>query len=180
MDILQIKDMCEGATYAKDLDVLERLFNNTGDCVMNGYLGSGIQNISVDSLSHLEFESFKSAGDLETISTGCVLTDSVLIKQTQRRKNESFHQIFSWNGELNSYLWLQFNDVDAMDYSYERIKTFDESLDNSDLIQQLGKMGIPMDNISKVGSESVSSLNDMVDEVLDVNDKGEKLSINIL
>lgn len=172
MDILQVKKMCSGATYTKDLEVLEKLFERTGDRNMNGYLGSGIQNILFDDFSHLEFESNKQVGDLETISKGCVLPESVLISQVQKNKDNTYYQLFSWNDEMNAYTWLEFDSYDAMSYSYQRIKAFEEELCSGDLTEKLKKMNIPLDNIAsvKVNEQINNDLKSMVDESVEMRE----------
>ena len=54
MNICEVKNLVVGASYEKKIEVLENLYSYSGDCVMNGYLGSSVLNISYDKETIIE------------------------------------------------------------------------------------------------------------------------------
>lgn len=170
MNISEVRKQIVGASYEKDVEVLEKLYNNTGNCVMNGFLGSSITNISYDDIGKLEFQSVHMADDLTTISTGVVLDAAVVIRQTQENDRNKYSQIFSWKKDGSSYTYIAFDQEDVMGYAYEQIKRYHPKFLGENIDQDLRELGIPFDNIMDVKVsqkvENVDTVSSMVDEAM--------------
>ena len=57
MNISEVRDLLEGASYEGEIEVLETIWNYVGDSVLNGYLGSSVETVSFDEDGRLEFDS---------------------------------------------------------------------------------------------------------------------------
>lgn len=192
MNIVQVREMFKDASYKGAIDKLVQLYEKSEDCSMNGYLGSGVKNISRDDLGKLEFESYKNVGDLETISTGVVLEDGFAIKQIQKNDTNTYFQVFSWNSDANKYTWVEFDNNEAMDYAFTRLKIFDTNLCDCDISEKLHQLGINLDDIAQVLTDkkidffedrNISELHDMIEDANrkdEENGKEDALSISLL
>ena len=69
MNISEVRDLLEGASYEGEIEVLETIWNYVGDSVLNGYLGSSVETVSFDEGGRLEFDSRFESDDVVTLST---------------------------------------------------------------------------------------------------------------
>ena len=149
--------------YQKEIEALENLYNHAGNCVMNGYIGSSIDDISYDEAGKVEFHSVYQKGDLVTVSTGAILENSIVIKQMQTEKKKNYYQMFSWNKEGDMYTYLAFDDQKALDHAYQQIKKQDLFL-GEDTQYDLLQLGVPFDHVmdvrscQKTGEDFLSSM----------------------
>lgn len=142
--------MVEGATYEAQVGVLQELCEKTGDCAMNGYLGSSVTNISYDQLGNLEFQSKHRIGNLLTDSTGVLLYGSLLVKQTQVDGNKRDLQLFSWKRDGSGYTYIAFDNEDVLNVAYEKIRTYHPDFLNTDVNLDLEQLQISMDNVMDI------------------------------
>ncbi len=163
MNISEFKDNKQMS--GKDINVLEKLCNKTGNCSMNGYLASSLVDCSFDENGVLEFYSCKKDESGTTDSIGCVLDDSVLIKQVQKGELSDYSRLYSWNVEDGVYTYLEFDDKSALNTFYNRIKRMGVNLCDDDLSTSLQGMGLTFDNVTKVLiNQKVDPLMSMFDE----------------
>jgi len=148
----------------EQLAVLKRLLVNTGNCSMNGYLGDSVSGVSITPQGNVEFASKKKDDSILVDSKGTVLSDSVVIKQEQTIGNRVYYQVFSWDIADDVYTYIAFDDVEAMDSCYEKIKTFDVNLCREDISMKFIEMGIAFDHIAQILlNQSVHSSNSTID-----------------
>ena len=152
-------------SYNNDnIGVLKTLYKNSGSCVMNGYLGDSVSSFSLDENGNLEFTSNKTVGDIATSSTGAILNNTVLIKQVDKQKDRTHHQLFSWDVPGNQYSYLLFSDGKSLDDCYEKLKNGDICLCGSDVSTIFKDNNISFDNISQILlDQKVDSVKDMFD-----------------
>ena len=149
--------------YSKEIEMLEMFYERTGNCVMNGYVGSSLDGISYDEAGRMEFHSFYQEGDLKTVSTGALLRDSIVIKQIQLNKRQNYYQLFSWDKDLDTYTYLAFDDEKTLDYAYRQIKRYAHFL-GEEAQQEIVQLGIPFEHImdvkacQKFGEDAISSI----------------------
>ena len=168
MNICEVKNLVVGASYEKEIEVLEGLYNYAGDCVMNGYLGSSVLNISYDKNNHLEFESLNEVDDLVTKSVGAVLDDCVIIRQVQQQSEKELYQLYSWKKDGSCYTYLAFDSNEVLDKVYNGIKKNNIEFLDDNINQVLEDLGVLFDNIMniKISQEVVQQSIDVV-ELLD-------------
>lgn len=174
MNISEVRKLVEGATYEKQVGILEELCEKTGDCVMNGYLGSSVTNIAYDGLGNLEFQSEHRCGNLLTNSTGVLLDNSLLVKQTQDDGNRRNLQLFSWKMDGSSYTYVAFDNEEVLDMAYEKIRAYYPHFLNEDVDLELAQLQIPMDNVMDIkvsqDVEPLITVQSIVDEACSSND----------
>lgn len=161
MDIREISSN----TDSSRMMLLRKLYNNSGSCVMNGFIGDSISSYSIDDVGNLQFESSKVDSGSLVNSTGTVLSNSVVIKQVQKSKDRSYNHLFSWDVPRNLYTYVLFDDEDSMNHCYSEIKSFDMNLCEGDISTNFKKMGVSFDNISQILlNQKVDSVSSMLDE----------------
>lgn len=134
----------------EQLAVLKRLLVNTGNCVMNGYLGDSVSGVSLDEYGNIEFVSRKEDNSVLVESRGAVLSDSVVIRQKQDIKNRTYYQVFSWDLAEDVYTYIAFDDAESMNSCYEKIKKFDVNLCKEDISNKFVELGISFDSIAQI------------------------------
>lgn len=182
MNISEVKNLVEGATYEKQVGMLEKICEKSGNCVMNGYLGSSVTNISYDNLGNLEFQSKHRCENLVTSSTGALLSGSMLVKQIQEDGDKKCTQLFSWKRDGSSYTYIAFNNEKVLDMTYERLKAYYPDFLKEDVDFKLSSLNIPMDNVTDIkmtqGVEPLITAQSMVDELYSTDDN--KLSSSFI
>lgn len=182
MNISEVKKLVEGATYENQIAVLEGLCERSGDCVMNGYLGSSVTNIAYDDLGNLEFQSEHKSGNLITTSTGSLLAGSMVVKQIQDNGEKRHAQLFSWKTDGSSYTYVAFDREDVLDMTYEKLKAFHPDFLEEEVDLQLASLQIPMDNVMDIKvAQDVAPLitaQSMVDEVY--SESGDQLASSFI
>ena len=171
MNISEIKQMLMGASYEKELDVLETIYEYAGNDVMNGYLGSSVVNVSYDKNGKVEFESKYMNGEFMTTSVGAVLENSVLIKQVQECGDKDFCQLISWKCDGSSYTCIIFDDENNMVNAYEKLKKSHGEYLEENIHQILDDLGISFNNIMNIKtSQSVEQQSISVDDIIEAYD----------
>ncbi len=181
MNIIDAKEAYNGGRFENGLNKFYRLYQATGDDVKSGYLGSAISDVTLDDGGNLELSTFKVVGDLETDSTCVMLDDTVLIKQEQKNKEDKSFQIFSWNKDYDKCTYILFDNKEAMDVSYDRIKKSNTCLCNGELNSKLTSLQIPTSNILQVQEDiEINPVLSMVREEEILDDNTSELSGKII
>lgn len=179
MNISNVRRQISGASYEPQVEILEDIYEKAGNCVMNGYLGSAVTNISYDENGLVEFQSQHMVADLLTESTGAVLRDSVIIKQMQKNSEGEVAQLFSWKKDGSKYTYIGFNNVDSMNFAYNQIKQFCPYYLEGNLVPDFKYLNIPLDSILSVkcGQEPIrkDTAVSLVDDAVEMNDSIEQL-----
>lgn len=174
MNISEVKKLVEGATYEKHVETLEKLCERSGNCVMNGYLGSSVTNIAYDHLGNLEFQSEHKSGDLLTTSMGTLLDGSMLVKQIQDDGRKRDFQLFSWKRDGSCYTYVAFDNEEVLNMTYEKLKAFYPDFLETNVDLELASLQIPMDNVMDIKMEQeiepIITPKSMVDEAYSSND----------
>lgn len=122
MNISEVKNLVEGASYESKIEILETIVERVGDSAEVGYLGSSVSNISYDDFGCLEFQSEKTNSGCCIKSTGAVLEDCVVIMQVQESNNSRLLQLYSWKKDGSKYTYLTFDSLLALENAYFEIK----------------------------------------------------------
>lgn len=64
MNISDVKNLVEGASYEDKIEILELIAKRVGDCSEIGFLKGSVSNISYDCLGKVEFQSEKNSKDI--------------------------------------------------------------------------------------------------------------------
>lgn len=150
MNISNVRKQISGASYEPQVEILENIYEKAGNCVMNGYLGSAVTNISYDENGLVEFQSQHMVADLITESTGAVLRDSVIIKQVQKKSEIEAAQLFSWKKDGSSYTYIGFTDINSMNFAYNQIKQFYPHYLDGNFAPDFEYLNIPLDSVLSV------------------------------
>ena len=151
MNIIDAKEAYNGGRFENGLNKFYRLYQATGDDVKSGYLGSAISD------------------------------DTVLIKQEQKNKEDKSFQIFSWNKDYDKCTYILFDNKEAMDVSYDRIKKSNTCLCNGELNSKLTSLQIPTSNILQVQEDiEINPVLSMVREEEILDDNTSELSGKII
>lgn len=148
MNVSELKDYKQMSH--DDFAKLDLLCKKSGNCAMNGYFGSSLTDCTFDDEGVLEFSSSKSLGDTTFNSIGCVLGDSVLIKQIQTGPVSDYNKLYSWDVDNGMYTYLEFEDKTTLNTFYGKIKRAGVSLCDNDLSSTIADMGLSLDNVTKV------------------------------
>lgn len=156
----------------QSIERLERLRDDTGNCIMNGFLTDSVSSCNFDSNGLLEFTSHKEKDGTSISSVGVVLSDSILIRQTQKGEVSSYYSLYSWDDKDGSYTYLSFDNGDILKEYYERIKRMGISLCNEDVSDAFKAMGLSFENVTQVLlNQKVDPIQRMFDEELETYSK---------
>lgn len=150
MNISEVKNLVEGASYEEKINVLEDIAERVGDCQEIGFLGSSVSNISYDEFGKVEFESEKVSSDVITKSKGVVLDESVVIMQTQESDNSKLLQLYSWKIDGSKYTYLTFDSMLALEKAYNEMKKCNKGFLAENLDDDLQEIGISYRDIMDV------------------------------
>lgn len=150
----------------REYNILTDLSSKNGSCLANGFLGEDNVEFFVDDSGILEYKTLHSSSEFETYSIGAILSDSVLIKQTQKNDNRIYNQLISWDVGSNSYTYVAFDNAEALDDCYEKLKSGDVNLSKKDISTEFSKLGISFDGVAQVLlNQKVDELSFMVESV---------------
>ena len=93
----------------KGVESLINLYDNSGNCDMNGYLGDSVDTISFDKYGLLEFSSHKKINHLDVYSKGTILDSGIIIGQVQDSGIKSINQMYAWNKDCTEYTYIIFD-----------------------------------------------------------------------
>lgn len=166
MNINEVRNSYLGVEKHKEIGILCDLVDKNGSCSMNGYLGSSNVAVSFDDEGLLEFYTESKNDDLLTKSRGVVLDGCVLIKQIQDKEDTTkYNQLISWDVSDNSYTYISFDNVKAMDSCYEKIKAGRINLAKEDISLKFSQLNISFDSIAQVLlNQKVDVISSMIDE----------------
>ena len=150
MNISEVRDLLEGASYESEIEVLETIWNYVGDSVLNGYLGSSVETVSYDEDGRLEFDSRFETDDVVTLSTGVVLSDSVIIRQVQKHDKGYYCQLISWTKDGKNYSTIVFDNVNTLDKAYNGLKKLSGEFLDDNVNSVLDELQISFDNIMNI------------------------------
>ena len=152
----------------RNADLLKQLYKNSGSCIMNGYIGESMPNFSLDSNGCLEFSTKKDNGNSFTESKGAILSNSVAIKQLDKKNDRDYYQLFSWDVDKSMYTYILFDNNESLDDCYEKVKSNDICLCNTDVTGFFKNNDISFDNISQIlVDQKVDSVSSMFDDAQD-------------
>ena len=171
MNISEVKNLVEGASYEEKINVLENISERVGDCAEIGYLGSSVSNISYDEFGKVEFQSERNTNGLVIKSTGAVLDDSVIIMQVQEGNGSKLLQLYSWKLDGSKYTYLTFDSFLALEKAYVEIKKSNKGFLAENLDRDLQEIGISYRDIMdvKVAISVPEKVNNYTAEVLDID-----------
>lgn len=150
MNISEVRNLVDGASYEDKIDVLVSICEYSGDCQENGYLGSSVANISYDEFGNLEFQSENYVDNIVTKSSGAVLDDSVIIMQVQESGDNRLLQLYSWKCDGSSYTYFTFDSMTVLENTYERIKRLNKGFLAENLDNDLHELGVSYRDIMDV------------------------------
>ena len=150
MNISEVKQLVEGASYESKIDILENIVNRVEDCSEIGFLGSSVSNISYDDLGNFEFQTEKSTYYTSIKSVGTVLEESVVIMQVQESNNGRLLQLYSWKLDGSKYTYLTFDSKLALEKAYLEIKKQNVGFLAENLDDNLQKLDISYRDIIDV------------------------------
>ena len=150
MNISEVKNLIEGASYEDKVEILENIVERVGDTVEVGFLGSSVSNISYDENGILEFQSEKKICGEKITSTGAVLEDSVTIMQIQENNSNRLLQLYSWKADGSKYTYLTFDSLLAMENAYCEIKKQNIGFLAECIDEDLQKIGVSYRDIMDI------------------------------
>ena len=150
MNISEVRNLVEGASYEAKINILEDISERVGDCSEIGYLGSSVSTISYDEFGNVEFQSEKNINGFVIKSTGAVLDDSVIIMQIQEGSNGKLLQLYSWKVDGSKYTYLTFDSFLALEKAYTEIKKCNKGFLAENLDSDLQEIGISYRDIMDV------------------------------
>jgi hypothetical protein len=162
----------DGYSEVDPIVTLKRLYDTTGSCVMNGLLGEELKNCNFDENGVFEFTTDCENDDVQIHSQGAVLSDSVLIKQTQKDHNQSSCHLYSWDLRKRHYTFLSIQDEEHLNRFYNRIKRTDTNLCQGDISKSFQNMGLTFDAVNRVYlNQSIDPLHQMFDDEFSKEEK---------
>lgn len=150
MNISEVKNLVEGASYEGKVEILETICQYAGDCLENGYLGSSVANISYDEFGRVEFQSEHLSEEGITKSSGAVLDNSVIIMQVQESHDNRLLNLYSWKCDGTGYTYLAFDSKAALEKAYMGIKKANMGFLAENLDSNLQELGITYRDIMNV------------------------------
>ena len=95
-------------------------------------------------------------------STGCILNHSILIKQVEKKGEITFYHLYSWDIEDSNYTHIVFDNGNALDDCYSKVKDADMNLSRGDIVDNLNSIGINMEHVTHVlTDQNKDTLTDM-------------------
>ena len=181
MNISDVKNLVSGASYEKEIEVLENIYEYAGDCQMNGYLGSSVLSISKDRKGRVEFDSCFEGEYASFESTGVVLSESVVIKQYQRQDEKVLYQLYVWKKDGSCYSYIAVENDDVLQKLYKGLKKVDCQILDGDIHKILEDVGVSLDEVMDIRtSQEVVQQSIDVQDVLDTYDDTIMSEIEVL
>ena len=129
---------------------VQKLYEKTGSCKMNGYLGEDLKDPYLDENGLFCFSTHKEVEDTVIDSFGTAYKDSVLIKQTSKSYTGTDYSLYSWDASQGKYTFLGFDDPNALDRFYDRIRKFGINLCDEDVTLLFREMGLTLENVTNI------------------------------
>ena len=145
--------------------VLKDMFQATGNCPMNGYLGEDLDRMAYDEDGNFHFSTEHHGEDFVTQSRGVVYGNNLLVKQKTKSHDMESYSLYSWDTEEKVYTYLSFDYPGALKRFFETIKRFGVNLCEDDISQQLKEMGLTLENVTQIRlNQSVNPMDMMFEE----------------
>ena len=159
---MNINELSQYGEYTRPL---VQLYETVGNRSIDGYLGENLEDVVFDGEGKLHFSTHKEVEETSIDSHGVILSDGVLIEQTQKGRSFTSHRLYSWDTENNQYTYLAFDHLFAMKRFYDVIQRFDAVLCGDDISQQFQEMGLSFENVTQILlNQKVSPLDRMFEE----------------
>ena len=117
-----------------------------GNSKITGYVGD-ITSFTTGFDGVPEFITIHEEDGININSTGCILGDSILIKQID---SNNFYQLYSWDLNSCKYSLVIFSEKDALNTCYQMMRDKNMNLSNGDINDNLREIGANMNDISHV------------------------------
>ena len=118
----------------------------TGNSKMNGYIGD-VSSFTMGYDSIPEYRTRHEEDGITINSTGCILSDSILIKQID---SNNVYQLYSWDLNNCKFSLVIFSEKSALNTCYQTMKDKDMNLSNGDINDNLNAIGANMDDITHI------------------------------
>ena len=147
---------------------LKRLYDVTGNCYENGFLGEEFIYFNYDENHILEYATNCEKKGSIIDSRGASLMDSVLIKQTQTSEELTSYYLYSWDTNKNVYAILTVENEDYLNRYYEQMKKMNVNLCDGDISMNFEKMGLTFDGVHRVLlNQTVNPMDSLFEEMDD-------------
>lgn len=148
-----------------NVSTLGELFQATGNCPMNGYLGESLERIAYDEEGNFYYSTEHSEEDFFTQSRGVVYGKNLLVKQKSKSQDSESYSLYSWDTEKRMYTYLAFDYPAALKRFFDTIKNFRVNLCDEDVSHLFQEMGLTFENVTQIRlNQSVSPLDVMFRE----------------
>ena len=134
----------------KGVESLINLYDNSGNCDMNGYLGDSVDTISFDKYGLLEFSYYKKINHLDVYSKGAILDSGIIIGQVQDSGIKSINQMYAWNKDCTEYTYIIFDSFDALKKCYQQAKKYEVDFTSGNISSLFSKLGISFDSVCQI------------------------------
>ena len=148
---------------------LVKLYKNTGNSLISGYLGEKFNSAFFDEFGRFNFSTHKELDEAAVDSRGIIIgDDSVLISQKVKGSADTSYRLYSWDTNEECYTLLSFDREFALDRYYDVVKRFNVNL-NGDYVAYLFKeMGISFDNVIQILlNQKTNPIDKMFDEEME-------------
>ena len=145
-----------------DIEKVNRVLqSNNGNCKMNGFIGD-VTDYIIGTDGVPEFNTTHNDDGVIIDSTGCILNHSILIKQVEKKGEITFYHLYSWDIEDSNYTHIVFDNGNALDDCYLKVKDADMNLSRGDIVDNLNSIGINMEHVTHVlTDQNKDTLTDM-------------------
>ena len=129
---------------------LKKLYDATGSCFENGFLGENFTYFNFDDNHIFEYATKCDRKGSVVESRGASLMDSVLVKQTQTNDDLITYYLYSWDTNKNVYTVLTVENEYYLNQYYDQMKKMNVNLCDGDISLNFEKMGLTFDGVHKV------------------------------
>ncbi len=132
-----------------DREKVNRVLTSNGSCKMNGFIGD-VTDFRIGTDGVPEYRTVHEEDGTTIKSTGCILSDSILVRQKQSDDKITFFQLYSWDIVDSNYTHIIFDSGNTLDDCYDRVKDADMNLSHGDIVDNLSLIGVNMDHVAHI------------------------------
>ena len=132
---------------------LKTLYDVNGNCPESGYLEEDFTEIGYNDEHFLEFGTRSNRMHMDVKSKGCVLFDSIVIKQKRSMGSISTYHLYSWDIKDHIYSTIDFNNEEALDQYYDGVKDKKMNLCHGDIEEKIEELDLPKGSIMDVAQD---------------------------
>ena len=132
-----------------DSQKVDRVLQSNGSCKMNGFIGE-VTDFRVGTDGVPEYRTVHEEDGTTIKSTGCILSDSILVRQKESNDKITFFQLYSWDIEDSNYTHIVFDSGETLDDCYQRVKDADLNLSKGDIVDNLNSVGVNMEHVAHI------------------------------